>query len=322
MILELAGFTQIVEKFGISPLEEKLVKEALNQAEDEEDFVRIIKQSPHGDTISNLRVSLEELYRDLIDGYELAGKYAKDKLTRKEVDKLHSQLYPLVTKHAKHATLAGSYRRGKPVVGDVDYVVTNGNLEDILAEIQTNFKTLEVSRQGQSVMTVVIQLGKKEAQVEFLNVKGDEYGSALLHSTGSGEFNQGLRGFAKGKGLILNQHGLFVVATKKRLASLFEKDVFEELGLNFIPPERRDEPFGVLKKEYMVDPKKNDYTKGVKEKGEKTWKVKSKSDPTKSYIVTLNNGVWSCQCPAFMYNKDRPKTCKHIKFVQKKTGLK
>jgi hypothetical protein len=219
---------------------------------------------------------------------ETAGKYAKDRLTREEVKKIDSLVAPILAKHAKHYTLAGSYRRGKQDIGDIDYVVTDCNLEDVGAEIQTRLKILEVSRQGQSVMTVVIKGKKKEAQVEFLNVKDDEYGAAMLHSTGSGEFNQGIRAFAKQKGLILNQHGLFIVANKKRLASAFEYQIFEELGLNPIPPDRRSDPWKALKKEFMKNPLKNIHTQNKPDlAGAKTWTVKSKSDPNKKYLVAL-----------------------------------
>ena len=252
----------------------------------------------------------------------LAGAYAKDKLTRKEVETLSANLRPSIEKHSNHCVLAGSYRRGKELIGDIDWVVTDANLENILAEIQTNFKTLEVSRQGKSVMTVVLQLGKKEAQVEFMNVKDSEYGSALMHSTGSGEFNQGIRGYAKGKGLILNQHGLFVVATKKLLASKFENEVFEALGLKVIPATKRDESFNSLKKEFMKDPLKNQFIKPDL-KGVKSWKVKSKSNPTQPpYIVTYNGKLLTCQCKGFLFNKEKPRHCRHTDYVKKMKKIK
>ncbi len=249
---------------------------------------------------------------------ELSGKYAKDKLTRQEVQKLDAKMRPLLhPHHTKYLVLCGSYRRGKAEIGDIDYVVTDADMEDILAVIQNNFKTLEVSRQGQSVMTVVIELpNKKEAQVEFLNVKFDELGSAMLHATGSGEFNQGIRAFAKGKGLLVNQHGLFIAGTKKKLASKAEYEMFEELGLETIPPERRSDPWPSLKKEFMKDPLKNAQKKPVMEGGGKTWTVKSKSDPSKKYFVTkTDKGKWKCTCPHYTFRKVE---CKHIQFIQKK----
>jgi hypothetical protein len=250
---------------------------------------------------------------------ELSGKYAKDRLTRAEVEKINKVLSTKIKKHTKLFQLCGSYRRGKQEVGDIDYVVTDCKLEDVLAEIQTFFKTLEVSRQGESVMTVVLQLGKKEAQVEFLNVKKDEFGSALIHSTGSGEFNQGIRGYAKSKGLLLNQHGLFVVETKKKLASETEDKVFMEMGLFTIPPERRSDPWPKLKKEFMRDLTRNNYSKKNQsiDDVKKTWSVKSKSRPDKKHTVTLHtDGRWTCTCEWHYWKKV---DCSHIKAVKTKT---
>lgn len=330
MIRELSIFDQLMEKYGFTKKEREDVGHAFRSSKTNDAFKKILKDEcpqTHETLTEYYHGDLNKLWGELNKSIENAGKYAKDKLTRDEVKKIDAMISPILARHAQHNTLAGSYRRGKQIIGDVDYVVTDANLENILAEIQTHCKVLEVSRQGSSVMTVVLRLGKKEAQVEFLNVKVDEYGSAMLHSTGSGEFNQGIRGFAKGKGLILNQHGLFVVADKKRLASAFEYQIFEELGLKPIPPERRDDSFSLLKKEFMKDPKKNIHTAPKIDKGGKTWKVQSKSDPSKKYIVTLApDGKWNCRvdakkfewCKGYFFSKDRPKTCRHIQFVQKK----
>jgi hypothetical protein len=320
----------------------------LNSIEDNEDRVKIILEKiqeieQEGNPLSMHSIKqmmnswLEDEDKNLvfkiakglgmdIHHIHMAGKYAKDKLTRAEVEKIGAKVAPILMSNATRFQLAGSYRRGKQEIGDMDYVVTDCNLEDVLAEIQLTFKTLEIARQGSAVMTVVVQLGnKKEAQVEFLNVKDNEFGSALIHSTGSGEFNLGIRAYAKSKGLLLNQHGLFIASNKKNLASETESKVFLELGLREIPAGRRGEPWSKLKKEFMSDPSKNTNLKNTKIAGGKNWVVKSKSDPNKKYLVALKDGVWSCRdmktgeiCLGLLYSKIRPKACRHILFIQKK----
>ncbi len=266
----------------------------------------------------------------MIKHLETSGKYAKDTLTRPEVEAINKAVEPILKKHAAHHLLCGSYRRGKTVIGDVDYVVTNCDLATISAEIQQSLKVLEVSRQGKSLLTVVIKWKKKEAQVEFLNVAENEWGSALLHTTGNGNFNQFMRGFAKAKGLKLNQHGLFRVKGNVKLASAFEWQVLEELGFAPIPPTERSvqsrAEWGALKQKYLKDANKNYSTDTTKALGGKTWTVKSASNPKLRYLVNRSDaGKWTCRvkgtgelCPAFKYNRERPQTCKHIKFIQKK----
>lgn len=321
MIRELGLFTRIVEKYGLSMSEQRMVKEALVNSETEEQFVKLLKEADQGGYLCNERCTPQELYRDLTEEESKttkAGMYAKDVLNRDEVKEIDEGIRPILKHFANSYWLAGSYRRGKKIVGDVDYVVTDANLKNILAGMMQTFKVLEVSRQGSSVMTVVIRHGRKEAQVEFLNVKDSEFGSALLHSTGSGDFNQGLRSFAKGKGLILNQHGLFVVTSKQKLASKSEEDVFKALGFEFIPPEERDTPFYQLKKKYLVDKNKNAITFKPKVEGGKTWTVRSRSNPkVKRYVMLSPTGKWSCTCPD---NRFRKAICHHIQKVQKEKG--
>ena len=258
-------------------------------------------------------VSLGPISLDMLR--EKAGSYTKDTLTRAEATDLAKRVAPFVKRLAHRFHIAGSYRRGNPTSGDLDFVTTDCDLAKLMALLTEKLGATSAPRAGNSVLTTIIPFKKKQIQVEFVNVKDKSYGAALLHSTGGGEFNMGLRSWVKGKGLLLNQHGLFNVQAAKWLAGNTEEDIFKYIGLNFIPPEKRNEPFSRLKKEFCFDENKGRSLNVRSPEGVKNWKVKSSKDPSVTYTVQLSaRGAWSCNCKGFMYNKD----CSHIDYIRKK----
>jgi hypothetical protein len=250
----------------------------------------------------------------------LAGAYTEDRLTREQAKKLALQLRPLIKRHCQGFQLAGSYRRGKTDIGDLDFVVVNCDMAALLSDLVEHAAATEAPRAGSGMLTVTVPFGKKSIQVEFVNVKPRAIGSGLLHSTGGADFNKGLRSYAKSKGMLLNQHGLFRADNKRFLAGRTEEDVFDKLGWAFVPPKERGFSFMTLKPKYLIDPYKNNLLLKKPQGEGKVWKVKSKSDPNKLYFVTLKpNGKWTCTCPQFVFRKV---DCKHIDLVKERTGTK
>lgn len=248
----------------------------------------------------------------------LAGAYTEDRLTREQAKALAVQLRPLIRRHCLTFQLAGSFRRGKTDIGDLDFVVVNCDMQGLLAALTEVHKAVK-ARAGKDVMSVVMPFQRKRIQVEFVNVEPRSIGSGLLHSTGGADFNKGLRSFAKSKGMLLSQHGLFRADNHQFLAGKTEEDVFKKLGFEFVPPKERGSSFLTLKAKYLKEPYKNNLLLNEPKGEGKKWKVKSKSDPNKFYFVTLKpNGKWTCTCPHFVYRKV---DCGHIQFVKDKKGL-
>lgn len=147
--------------------------------------------------------------------------------------------------------IAGSYRRGKQDIGDLDLVTIDGKLVDIkevLNEIYI-FKGMNVIRSGRTYLTVKIPYNNELFQVEFLDVPEFSIGSAMLHSTGSSSFNIGMRTYAKQKGFKLSQYGLY--KREEWIAGNTEEQVFNKLGLTLIPPQER-ENFWNIKDHYKL----------------------------------------------------------------------
>ncbi len=133
--------------------------------------------------------------------------------------------------HCKKIEIAGSLRRRKETNGDIDILAVAG--KGIMDEFEKfGEKTLV---KGPKKTSIVTKLG---IQVDLRVVKGDEFGSALQYFTGSRSHNIKLREIAIKKGWKLNEYGLFNGA--ERIAGIDEKDIYEKLGLQYIPPELRE----------------------------------------------------------------------------------
>ncbi len=182
---------------------------------------------------------------------EFAGAYTKHRLTRQDVAAISKQLMPIIKKHSTEAFLAGSYRRGVEDIGDMDFIVTDCDLHALLDDIGNKFEVKTVARSGDKIATIVMHLSaKSEAQVEFVNVPDKSVGAAMLHSTGSGQFNVGLRTYARQKGYTLNQYGLF--RGTKWVAGRTEEEIFNRLTLHYIPPKARNGNFWDVKSKFKI----------------------------------------------------------------------
>ncbi len=129
--------------------------------------------------------------------------------------------------------LAGSLRRGKSTVGDLDLLSTDGRVIEALAGCPG---VAQVTERGPKRSSVKLEDG---VQVDARLFSKEEYGAALVYFTGSKDHNIALRNLAIEKGWKLNEYGLFDAAGK-RLAGMTEQEVYGKLGLEYVPPELRE----------------------------------------------------------------------------------
>lgn len=132
---------------------------------------------------------------------------------------------------------AGSYRRGKDTVGDLDILVVSKNPDTVMDQLSSFAEVTEVISRGDAKMSVRINDGFR---VDLLIVPQDSFGSALVYFTGSKEHNITIRGRAKARGLTVNEWGVFQSEGEKKVAGKDETDVYTSLGLPWIPPELRE----------------------------------------------------------------------------------
>jgi DNA polymerase (family X) len=132
--------------------------------------------------------------------------------------------------------VAGSYRRRRDTVGDLDLVVTTKDSAAVGDKLVAYENVAEVHSHGPTRTTVVLRSG---LQIDVRAVPEASYGAALLYFTGSKAHNIALRALANQRGWKLNEYGLF--AGKRRIAGATEEDVYQKLKLAFIPPELRED---------------------------------------------------------------------------------
>jgi DNA polymerase (family 10) len=134
---------------------------------------------------------------------------------------------------------AGSLRRMKETVGDIDILACGKNGAEIIRYFTRNPNAVRVLAEGETKGSVVVRAAGTERQVDLRVVDESEYGAALLYFTGSKAHNIKLRGLAKDRGLKISEYGVF--RGPKRLASREEQDCYRVLKMPWIPPEMRED---------------------------------------------------------------------------------
>ena len=147
-------------------------------------------------------------------------------------------------KTAESVTPAGSLRRGRETVGDLDLLVTlaDGHSSqkhvDALAEHILKFPEIEQTlAHGENKVSFTLRDG---LQVDVRLLKKENFGAALLYFTGSKEHNVRLRGRANDMGWTLNEYQLATLKGEKRVAGRTEEEIYGKLKLDYIPPELRE----------------------------------------------------------------------------------
>jgi DNA polymerase (family 10) len=144
------------------------------------------------------------------------------------------------------AMFAGSLRRRKETIGDVDVLVVSKHPEKIMDFVAGMPEVRQVYGKGKTKTSVRLSSG---LNLDVRVVPAESYGAALQYFTGSKEHNVTLRSLAIKKGYRLNEYGLWQIAnrglriarkTEKRVAGKTEEEIYKKLGLDYIEPELRE----------------------------------------------------------------------------------
>jgi len=212
-------------------------------------------------TLDQLRAACEEgVVRDLkgfaakteemiLAGIDLAAR-AEDRIYWTAADEIARTL----VEHMRTAPgvvqleMAGSYRRGRETVGDLDLLVESDDAESAMDRFGNFAGVAEVIARGETKMAVRLDSG---LQIDLRVVPAESFGAALQYFTGSKDHNVTLRGLAKRQGLKINEWGVFRVEStddgdeatgdqETYVAGLTEEDVYAALSLPCFPPELRE----------------------------------------------------------------------------------
>jgi len=193
-------------------------------------------------TLPRLSEKSEQKILKAIENYrQLTGRFllnTADEIAAKMTDLLAG--LPGVEK----VTPAGSLRRGRETVGDLDLLVTGkccdteSQRNAVIERIVGFPGILEVLAKGENKVSFKLRSGM---QVDVRLLPPDSYGAALQYFTGSKNHNVQLRQRALKQGYTLNEYGLVRMEDNQRVAGRTEEEIYTKLGLAFIPPELRED---------------------------------------------------------------------------------
>ncbi|MFW6143842.1 MAG: DNA polymerase/3'-5' exonuclease PolX [Patescibacteria group bacterium] len=163
----------------------------------------------------------------------------KEKRTKLKVAEQYVE--PLITYleedlNTEKVTIAGSYRRRKETVGDIDILATGKNGKEIINRFTEYEDITEIVSQGETKSTVKLRTG---IQVDLRVVAAKSYGAALMYFTGSKTHNIKLRNLSIKGNMKLNEYGLF--KGENRVAGKTEEEIYNTLKLPYIAPEIRED---------------------------------------------------------------------------------
>lgn len=175
----------------------------------------------------------------VLKGIEQLDRYAG----QYRIDKALEEAKPLLEAlralpEVKEANIAGSLRRAKEIVKDIDMVAATTDPKSVMAWFVGRPEVINVIGHGDTKSSVQWRFG---IQVDLRCVTPEQYPYALLHFTGSKEHNTRLRARAKEFGLKLNEYGLFPEGEEKPLPAKSEAEIYRHLQMAFVEPELRED---------------------------------------------------------------------------------
>ncbi len=186
--------------------------------------------------LPRMGAKLEEKVLRSIEAYrKSAGRFLLS-FARNLAEELSGELRSI--EGIEQVEAAGSLRRGRETVGDLDLLVTGPAAAQSLDYLVRHPKTQEVLGQGPNKASV--SFGLERIQVDVRALPHESFGAAMQYFTGSKEHNVVLRTHAIKQGLTLNEYGLFTIEGNERVAGEDEAAIYERLSYAWVPPELRE----------------------------------------------------------------------------------
>jgi DNA polymerase (family 10) len=176
---------------------------------------------------------------NLRHGIDLLRRSAGRLLVRDALDVAEQIVTALSARpEVERCTFAGSLRRMRETIGDVDILVASRRPAAVMAAFVALPLAAEVIASGEAKTAIRTGQG---LQVDLRVVPPEAWGAALQYFTGSKEHNVRVRELAVGRGLKLSEYGLFDAGTGELIASATEEEVYARLGLQWVPPTMRED---------------------------------------------------------------------------------
>jgi DNA polymerase (family 10) len=216
-------------------------KAAKLQAELEIDSLAELRKACQEDRVGKLKGFGAKTQQAILDGLEIA-EAAAERIYWSNGDALAHAIgnHMQACKAVKQMEWAGSYRRGRETIGDLDLLVVASDRGVVMDHLEAYPDCSQTIGRGDTKIS--IRVGKA-FQVDMRVVEADQFGAALQYFTGSQAHNIHTRRIAKDKGLKINEYGVFNVEDDSRVAGASEEEVYAAIGLPWIDPELREDRY-------------------------------------------------------------------------------
>lgn len=226
-----AGVTPLLKLPGLGPKRVKLLMDQLD--------IHTLKQLQHaaqGGKIRQLTGFSEKTEQQILQALQTRlgeGQRLKLAVASQYAETLLAYLQRV--RGVKQAVVAGSYRRARETVGDLDILVTAAANSPVMDRFVHYDEVKKAVSHGDTRATVIL---KSDLQVDLRVVPAASFGAALQYFTGSKAHNIVIRRLGQQRGLKINEYGVF--KDGKRVAGASEESVYAAVGLPYIPPELRE----------------------------------------------------------------------------------
>ncbi len=226
----------ILKVQGVGPKTAKKLLEELGVKD-----LESLREAAEGEEIRKLEGLGKKTEEKILSGLEIVEKTASKNLLGEILPSVED-----ITKKLKNSDsfsslrLAGSLRRKKYLIGDVDILATSPDPNRAMEEFTDISDNLTVLGKGETKSSIRLRNG---LQVDLRIVDPENFGAALQYFTGSKEHNVRMREIAIDRGYKLNEYGLFRKkgGTEESVAGEKEEAIYRELDLSWIPPELRED---------------------------------------------------------------------------------
>ena len=214
-------------------------KAARLQRELELESLADLRNACHEDRVGKLKGFGMKTQQAILDGLEIAEEAAK-RMRWSEAD----GLVQMIDQHMQSCDAidqkewAGSYRRGRETVGDLDLLVVASDRSAVMDHLESYAGRTQTIMRGDTKIS--IRVGKA-FQVDMRVVDAEQFGAALQYFTGSQAHNVHVRKTAKEQGFKINEYGVFRMDDDSRVAGATESGVYEAIGLPWFAPELRED---------------------------------------------------------------------------------
>ena len=233
------GLVLMLEIPGLGPKKIKALHDELGI-----ETVEQLEAACKTDKVANLKGFGEKTQTNILEGINRRRTYAAKHLVSEALP-LADTLLDALRSHPDvvRCSAAGSLRRHREIIGDVDLLASSKNPAAVLEYFAHLPGIINVIAKGETKASVLLEGG---IQSDLRVVSDAEFPFALMYFTGSKEHNIVMRQRAIDRGLRLNEYGLFRSHTETRDSKLLvrcktEEEIFQELGLHPVPPEMRED---------------------------------------------------------------------------------